>query len=29
VVLAEALQLHRAGVVLKDRARGPETFTVH
>jgi hypothetical protein len=28
VVLAEALQLHRAGVVLKDRARGPETFTV-
>ena len=22
--LAEALQLHRAGVVLKDRARGPE-----
>jgi hypothetical protein len=29
VILAEALQLHRAGVVLKDRARGPETFTVH
>ena len=29
VILAEALQLHRAGVVLKDSARGPETFTVH
>ncbi|HJW50316.1 MAG TPA: hypothetical protein VJ726_12955 [Candidatus Limnocylindria bacterium] len=29
VILAEALQLHRAGVVLKDHARGPETFTVH
>ena len=28
VILAEALQLHRAGVVLKDRVRGPETFTV-
>lgn len=28
VILAEALQLHRAGVVLKDHARGPETFTV-
>jgi hypothetical protein len=28
VILAEALQLHRAGVVLKDRARAPETFTV-
>lgn len=28
VVLAEALQLHRAGVILKDRARGPETFAV-
>ena len=29
VILAEALQLHRAGVILKDRASGPETFTVH
>ena len=28
VILAEALQLHRAGVALKDGARGPETFTV-
>lgn len=27
-VLAEAMQLHRAGVALKDRARAPETFTV-
>ena len=28
VILAEALALHRAGVVLKDHARAPETFTV-
>lgn len=28
VILAEALELHRAGVVLKDHARAPETFTV-
>jgi hypothetical protein len=28
VILREALQLHRAGVVLKDHARGPDTFTV-
>ena len=25
-ILAEAMELHRAGVALKDRARGPETF---